>query len=97
MPPIVKKIIVRGSLALLAAAVLAYVIDAIQVRVRLATGGPSKVYDTVTVLYAAGLKGSKYEIYGDQPDTETCARTLFPQLGYSPCWYVREHTMKMLD
>ena len=97
MPPIVKKIIVRGSLALLAAAVLAYVIDAIQVRVRLATGGPSKVYDTVTVLYAAGLKGSKYEIYGDQPDTETCARTLFLQLGYSPCWYVREHTMKMLD
>lgn len=97
MPPIVKKIIARGSLALLAAIVLAYIADAIQVRVRLAMGGPEKAYDTVTVLYAAGLKGSKYEIYGDQPDAETCARTLFPQLGYSPCWYVREHTMKMLD
>ena len=97
MPPIVKKIIVRGSLSLLAAVVLAYVADAIQVRVRLAMGGPKKAYDTVTVLYAAGLKGSKYEIYSDQPDSETCVRTLFPQLGYSPCWYVREHTVRMLD
>jgi hypothetical protein len=97
VPPIVKKILVRGFWSLLAATILAYVLDAVQVRVRLAMGGPSKAYDTVTVLYAAGLKGSKYEIYSDQPDTETCARTLFPQLGYSPCWYVREHTMKMLD
>jgi len=97
VPPIVKKIIVRGLLSLIAAAVLLYVADAIQVRVRLAMGGPQKAYDTVIVLYAAGLKDSKFEIYGDQPDTETCARALFPQLGYSPCWYVREHTTKMLD
>ncbi|HEY6467493.1 MAG TPA: hypothetical protein VIY69_15945 [Candidatus Acidoferrales bacterium] len=97
MPPIVKKIIVRGAIGLLAAAVLAYVVDAIQVRVRLATGGPANAYSTVTVLYAAGLKGSKYEIYTDQPDVETCARALFPQMGYSPCWYLREHSMKMLD
>lgn len=97
MPPIVKKIIVRGVIGLLAAALVAYVVDAVQVRVRLATGGPTKAYGTVTVLYAAGLKGSKYEIYTDQPDIETCARTLFPQMGYSPCWYLREHAMKMLD
>jgi hypothetical protein len=93
----VKKIIVRGVIGLLAAALVAYVVDAVQVRVRLATGGPTKAYGTVTVLYAAGLKGSKYEIYTDQPDIETCARTLFPQMGYSPCWYLREHAMKMLD
>lgn len=97
MPPIVKKIIVRGAIGLLAAAVVAYVVDAVQVRVRLATGGPAKAYDTVTVLYAAGLKGSKYEIYTDQPDVETCARAIFPQMGYSPCWYLRKHSMRMLD
>lgn len=97
MPPIVKKIIVRGSIGIIAALLLAYVMDAIQVRVRLATAGPKKAYDTVTVLYAAGLKGSKLEIYADQPDVETCTRTLFPQMGYSPCWYLRRHAMKMLD
>lgn len=97
VPSVIKKIIVRGAIGLLAAALLAYVLDAIQVRVLLATGGPKKAYDTVTVLYAAGLKGNKYEIYTDQPDIETCARTLFPQMGYSPCWYLRKHTMRMLD
>ncbi|HTZ73758.1 MAG TPA: hypothetical protein VMB47_07550 [Candidatus Aquilonibacter sp.] len=97
MPPIVKKILVRGFLGLLGTAVVAYVLDAIQVRIRLATGGPSRAYDTVTVLYAAGLKGGKYEIYSDQPDSETCTRSLFPQLGYQPCWYLRRQSMKMLD
>lgn len=97
MPSIVKKIIVRAAIGLVAATLVAYIVDAIQVRVRLATGGPAKAYDTVTVLYAAGLKGSKYEIYTDQPDSETCSRTLFPQMGYSPCWYLREHAMRMLD
>jgi hypothetical protein len=97
VPPIVKKIIVRGVIGLVVAAVIAYVVDAIQVRVRLAAGGAANAYGTVTVLYAAGLKGSKYEIYTDQPDVETCTRTLFPQMGYLPCWYLRKHSMKMLD
>jgi hypothetical protein len=97
MPPIVKTIIIRGLLGLVAAVLVAYLVDAIQVRIRLAVGGPTKAYDTVTVLYAAGLKGSKMEIYANEPDTETCSRTLFPQMGYSPCWYLREHTMQVLD
>lgn len=97
MPPIVRKIIVRTAIGLVAAALVAYVADAIQVRIRLATGGPAEAYGTVTVLYAAGLKGSKYEVYADQPDVETCTRTLFPQMGHSPCWYLREHSLKMLD
>ena len=97
MPPIVKMIIVRGVLGLVAAVLITYLVDAIQVRIRLAVGGPAKAYDTVTVLYAAGLKGSKMEIYASEPDTETCSRTLFPQMGYSPCWYLREHTMQVLD
>ncbi len=97
MPPIVRKILVRGFLGLLGAVVVAYVLDAIQVRIRLATGGPEKAYDSVNVIYGAGLKGNKYEIYADQPETQTCTRSLFPQMGYSPCWYLRKHTMQMLD
>jgi len=97
LPPIVKKILVRGFLGLLGAAVVAYLLDAVQIRIRLAMGGPAKVYDTVNVLYAVGLKGGKYEIYADQPDAETCSRSLFPQMGYAPCWYLRRQEMKMLD
>jgi hypothetical protein len=95
--PVVKKILVRGFLGLVGAILVVYVADAIQVRIRLATGGPATAYDTVTVLYASGLKGNKYEVFADQPEIETCARTIFPQMGYSPCWYLRGHTMKMID
>ena len=96
-PLIVKKVLVRGFLGLIGALLVAYVVDAVQVRIRLATGGAAKAYDSVTVVYAAGLKNSKYEVYSGAPETETCSRTLFPQMGYSPCWYLRRHTMQMLD
>jgi hypothetical protein len=97
LPPIIKKILVRGFLGLLGAVVVLYVVDAIQIRIRLATGGTARAYDTVTVLYAAGLKGSKMEIYTDMPQLETCARAIFPQMGYAPCWYVRQNTTQMLN
>ena len=97
MPPIVKKILVRGFLGLIGAIVVLYVVDAIQIRIRYALGGAARAYDTVTVLYAAGLKGNKMEIYADQPQAQTCARAIFPQMGYQPCWYVRQNTTQMLN
>jgi hypothetical protein len=97
LSPTAKKIVARGLLGLLGAAVVAYAIDAIQVRVRLATGGPSSVYDTVTVYYAAELKGGKYEVFTDRPDHEMCASSLFPQMGYAPCWYLRQHKVKVVE
>jgi hypothetical protein len=96
-PPVVKKILLRGAIRLVAAFVVGYVVDAVQVRVRLAEGGSASAFDTVTVLYAAGLKGGKYEVYAGDPETETCSRSLFPQMGYAPCWYLRRNTMQMLD
>jgi hypothetical protein len=95
--PIVKKIALRGFVGLLGAFVAAYVIDAIQAHVRLATGGPDKAYDTVTVYYAAALKGDRYEVFTDRPDKETCSRSLFPQMGYAPCWYLRQHKVKVVE
>lgn len=82
---------------MLVAALAAYVIDGIQAGIRLKTGGPSKAYDTVTVFYAASLKGGKYQVYTDRPDRETCSRSLFPQMGYTPCWYLRQHKVKVVE
>lgn len=101
-PPIVKKIVLRGVLGLLGALLVAYVADAIQIHIRLATGGPTKVYDSVHVVYIANLKGNKdqggrFDVYADDSQIETCARSLFPQLGYSPCWYLRENSTKTID
>ena len=42
---------------------------------------------TVTSYYGTALKDGKMEIFTDQPQTETCAHSLFPHSGYRPCWY----------
>ena len=96
-PQVVKKIFVRGFLGLVGALVVAYVIDFVQLRVRLWRGGETSAYDTVSVMYGAGLKGGKYDLYTDQPNDVTCARALFPQMGYEPCWYLREHSTEMIN
>lgn len=30
-------------------------------------------------------------------DTVTCTHSLFPQRGYTPCWYANSHTEKRID
>ncbi len=40
------------------------------------------------------LKGNKaeYDYMGTQP--ETCSRSLFPQAGNPPCWWLARHTSR---
>ena len=47
--------------------------------------------------YAVGLKNGKTEMYYAEPENETCANSIFPHLGYSPCWYLRRHNMKEIS
>jgi hypothetical protein len=52
------------------------------------------VYSTVTVrpYLAVGLKSGKSDLYFFDPQKQTCVNSLFPHMGYNPCWYVRKHT-----
>jgi hypothetical protein len=53
---------------------------------------------SVTYYYASALKDGKAEVYFDQPQTEVCARSLFPHSGYSPCWYAsRKNNVRTID
>ena len=63
-----------------------YVADALVLQYRLAHGSGS---EPMTVYFATRLKNGKLEIFTDRPQTETCARAMFPHFGYRPCWYVR--------
>ncbi|HEY2013436.1 MAG TPA: hypothetical protein VGH38_08040, partial [Bryobacteraceae bacterium] len=51
----------------------------------------------VAVYYAVGLKGHKVEYTRADPETETCSQSLFPQMGYRPCWYVKRHRVKWIE
>ena len=47
--------------------------------------------------YAVGLKNHKVEYMRSEPQTQTCAHTLFPQLGYQPCWYLQRHRRQVIE
>jgi len=51
-------------------------------------------YSTVIVrpYLDVGLKSGKSDLYFLPPQKQTCVNSLFPHLGYSPCWYLRRNT-----
>lgn len=89
-------LVLRGLLALALAAALAFAIDAALLRYRVS--GNRNAFGSVTVhpYYAFPRKDKKTEIIFDDPQDETCVNSLFPQMGDSPCWYLRHHTDRQL-
>ena len=79
-------VIVAALTVLVALPVVVYVGDALVLRYRIGRGG---ALETMTVYLATRLKSGKLEVFTDRPQTEVCARALFPHFGYRPCWYVR--------
>jgi hypothetical protein len=83
--------IIRGLQGAAAALVLLYAADWGTLHVRSARG---TAFQTIQVhqFLATPLKGQKeeYDYIGDMP--VTCSRSIFPQAGNSPCWWVARHT-----
>jgi len=47
--------------------------------------------------YAVPLKDGKTEFMFLDPQNEVCVHSLFPHLGYRPCWYVSRHRNKPIN
>jgi hypothetical protein len=45
----------------------------------------------VQTLYATPQKNGRVESWVGNIDPETCLNSLFPHLGYTPCWYLARH------
>jgi hypothetical protein len=52
---------------------------------------------SVTIFYAAPIKGGKVRLFSDQPQVQTCVRSIFPWRGYQPCWYLKRHAIKIVS
>jgi len=52
---------------------------------------------TVTPVYVIHEKNGKTEYQYDPPQEQACVRSLFPHLGYSPCWYVSRHQERQIE
>lgn len=86
------KLVKRIILILLLLLALLYAAD--YAAVRLPFPKSRSPYGTVVVraYYDVGLKSGKSDLYFLDPQRETCVNSLFPHLGFSPCWYLRKHT-----
>lgn len=84
------RILGRAALVLLVGALAAYPVDWGVWRVRVARGGGMGQVE-VTELVAAQLKGNKEEYYENGAATVACSRSLYPQGGNSPCWWLERH------
>lgn len=78
-------------LALVGAAALAFFIDFLVFRIRVAANW--NPYGSVVVdhYYAVGEKSGKTEYMFDPPQAQPCTHSLFPQAGNQPCWYLSRH------
>jgi hypothetical protein len=47
--------------------------------------------------YSVMKKDGKPDFYFDQPQSQTCVRSLFPHLGYTPCWYLNRHKTQKIS
>ena len=75
---------------LLVATAVVYLGDWAVWRVRVAGGGGMGNV-TVGMLQVAAMKGNKEEYFPDGTEVVQCSRSLFPQTGAGPCWWVEQH------
>jgi len=87
----------RVLLGLVLGLAILYGSDYLVLRTRVWKGRDA--FGTVQVERYAAVheKNGKTEFIFDQPETDTCVHSLFPHLGYSPCWYLNRHKEKRTD
>ncbi len=74
-----------------------YVCDYALLRIRIERGGVNAALGSVTVVYGAALKNGRATLFTDQPQLETCVHSIFPHLGYLPCWYASKHAVQIVN
>jgi hypothetical protein len=87
----------NAGLVLCALFIALFAGDFLVLRIRVAAHGVASVTTEVTTFEAALLKDNKFNVYFDQPQSQTCVRSIFPWLGDDPCWYLQRHRVKILN
>jgi hypothetical protein len=84
--------LIAATLSIVAGTLLfAYAVDYGVFRYRVA-GNRAFGQVTVTSYDAVQQKNGKTEFLFNDPQPQTCVKSLFPRAGYPPCWYLQRHT-----
>lgn len=84
-------------LVLASLVVLAYGVDYLVFRYRVASNQQPFGSVTVRAYYAVGQKNGKTEYLFDPPQPQTCVHALFSHAGYAPCWHLSRHPEQRTD
>jgi hypothetical protein len=76
---------------------LAYIADHVSVAYRIPGGRQPFGSVQVRKFFAIQLKDRKTEYVFQPPEAQPCVNSLFPQLGFEPCWYKKRHSTQEMD
>jgi hypothetical protein len=87
--PLLSRIATAGVVLV----IVLYFGDYVVVRLR---GEPLETVQ-INKFYAVPQKDGKTSYEPGEPETETCVDSIFPHLGYSPCWYLKRHKTQQVN
>jgi hypothetical protein len=88
----IRRIALTGCFALVSLTGLIYLADDLWARFR---GRPVEQIQVGRV-YAAVNHYNQVEYSIGTPAIETCVEAFMPHFGYTPCWYLRRHTIQQI-
>ena len=97
MKPTARFALLIGLSLLLLIAIL-YLGDYVSVKYRMRKNTPGDPLETIQTqtTYAIPHKDGRAEYVFGPRETKTCVRSLFPHLGYSPCWYLKKSAQSQI-
>ena len=76
---------------------LAFAVDFLVFRIRVAANGNAYGAVVVNHYYAVAQKNGKTQFIFDPPGPQPCVNALFPHSGELPCWYLSRHPDQRTD
>jgi len=90
----IRRMLIVSSVGLLGLLCLLYIVDYARLRYKVAKNQEPFGSIKVQHYYAVKLKSGKLEYYFETPQMQQCSHSLFPQMGYTPCWYLQRQADK---
>ncbi len=90
-------ILTRTLLIVFLLLAVVYAGEDISIRYRVPKGRNPFGTISTQIYYAVTQKNRSVEFYFDPPKQQVCVRSIFPHLGYPPCWYLSGHRVQRIN
>jgi len=93
----VKRVFFRAIGAIILLGALVYAGDYLSLRIKIPPSRQPFGSVIVQPYYEIHEKNGKTEYDFQDPVPETCVNSLFPHVGYLPCWYLQRHPERKIE